>query len=302
MLNTEKEEKGQLYKMKYPGLGLLFSAESAGADQIRLLWLVKTTPIRQIYQPPQSKRDQFFLFLPSFSSSFSSPSTHTPSAMSYNNIYPKIQLREYPDYVPHNTVELTLKTAAVSFGAGFALSAIKNSFINPKQAGIFHPKLGAHLFVFTAAGSAFTFGQSVSANLREKNDAWNTFIGGAAAGAIIGATCMWKKKKLYFSTGARKQTVVNFYSCERPFANKFPFIIDKTLPKIIGFATLVGSAVGIYEFSGGLAGFGREKALSVTGELTELEDGQKQGFFDVVSRRPLSQTLDELGDLVRPFK
>ncbi|KAF5095141.1 hypothetical protein DV451_004788 [Geotrichum candidum] len=185
--------------------------------------------------------------------------------MSYNNIYPKIQLREYPDYVPHNTVELTLKTAAVSFGAGFALSAIKNSFINPKQAGIFHPKLGAHLFVFTAAGSAFTFGQSVSANLREKNDAWNTFIGGAAAGAIIGATY-------------------------------------KTLPKIIGFATLVGSAVGIYEFSGGLAGFGREKALSVTGELTELEDGQKQGFFDVVSRRPLSQTLDELGDLVRPFK
>lgn len=76
----------------------------------------------------------------------------------------------------------------------------------------------------------------------------------------------------------------------------------KSVPKVVGFATLLGSVLGIYEWSGGVAGWGREQALKVKGQVTELEDGQRQGFFDVVQRRPLSQTLDELGDLVRPFK
>lgn len=66
---------------------------------------------------------------------------------------------------------------------------------------------------------------------------------------------------------------------------------------------MLGSTLGIYEWSGGAVGWGREQALTIKGEITELtEEGQKQGFWDVVQRRPLSQTLDELGDLVRPFK
>lgn len=76
----------------------------------------------------------------------------------------------------------------------------------------------------------------------------------------------------------------------------------KSVPKVVGFAGFLGATLGIYEWSGGVAGWGREQALQIKGELTELEDGQRQGFWDVVHRRPLSQTLDELGDLVKPFK
>lgn len=60
--------------------------------------------------------------------------------------------------------------------------------------------------------------------------------------------------------------------------------------------------MGIYEFSGGLTGFGRETAVKNIGEYADLEETPKQGFWDVVQRRPLSQTYEELGDLVRPFK
>lgn len=46
--------------------------------------------------------------------------------------------------------------------------------------------------VIAATGAAYTFAESVSANIREKEDGWNKFNGGAAAGAIIGATCKCK--------------------------------------------------------------------------------------------------------------
>lgn len=40
-------------------------------------------------------------------------------------------------------------------------------------------------------GTAFTLVENVSANLREKESAWNTFLGGAAAGGIMGSTCKY---------------------------------------------------------------------------------------------------------------
>lgn len=64
----------------------------------------------------------------------------------------------------------------------------------------------------------------------------------------------------------------------------------------------MGSATGLYEFSGGAEGWGREHAQTIKGEVTDLGDKPRQGFWDVVNRRPLSQTYEELGDLVKPFK
>lgn len=109
--------------------------------------------------------------------------------MPYNDRYPYISLREYPEYVPHDTVNLTLAAAAYSFGAGVFATAVKNSLLKPKNAGFIYPKFGSYVFLFTATGTAFTFAESVSANIREKEDGVNSFWGGAAAGAIIGASC-----------------------------------------------------------------------------------------------------------------
>lgn len=79
-------------------------------------------------------------------------------------------------------------------------------------------------------------------------------------------------------------------------------ILVKSVPKVIGFALLTGSALGIYGWSGGILGYGREDALKIAGGITDISEKPKQGFWEVVHRRPLSQTLEELGDLVRPFE
>lgn len=63
-------------------------------------------------------------------------------------VYPKIHLRDYPDFTPKDTLGLTVKTAAYSAGAGIFASAVKNSLRNPKGAGFFHPKTGYYTFLF----------------------------------------------------------------------------------------------------------------------------------------------------------
>lgn len=66
-----------------------------------------------------------------------------------NDRYPKIKLREYPEYVPHSTVGLTLSAAAYSFGAGVLASAVKNTLLKPKNAGYLHPKTGFYVYLFS---------------------------------------------------------------------------------------------------------------------------------------------------------
>lgn len=65
------------------------------------------------------------------------------------NRYPVIKLRDYPEYVPRNTVGLTLTAAAYSFGAGVLASAVKNSLLKPKNAGYLHPKAGFYVYLFS---------------------------------------------------------------------------------------------------------------------------------------------------------
>lgn len=74
----------------------------------------------------------------------------TPTyTMHLNDRYPKVGLREYPDYVPRSTVGLTLSTAAYSFAAGVFASAVKNSLQKPKGAGYLHPKTGLYVYLFS---------------------------------------------------------------------------------------------------------------------------------------------------------
>lgn len=78
--------------------------------------------------------------------------------------------------------------------------------------------------------------------------------------------------------------------------------VVKTLPKVFGGAIAVGTALGLAHFTGGFNTYGRKESQENSrGEAIEVEKGNKQGFFDVVHRRPLSQTLEELGDLAKPF-
>lgn len=68
--------------------------------------------------------------------------------MPLNDKYPFINLREYPEYTPRNTLGLTLKAAAVCAGSGIVASAVKNSLEKTKGSGLFHPKTAYLTFMF----------------------------------------------------------------------------------------------------------------------------------------------------------
>lgn len=66
-------------------------------------------------------------------------------------------------------------------------------------------------------GGMYSFGDAVSSNLREKNDSWNQFYGGALAGACIG-------------------------------------IYKRTLPAVFGYGTGVAVMMGLFSWAGGNIG------------------------------------------------
>lgn len=61
--------------------------------------------------------------------------------------------------------------------------------------------------------------------------------------------------------------------------------------------------MAVFQWGGAIAGVGRKESIEGGhSEAVEIEKGQRQGFWDVVHRRPLSQTVDELGDLAKGLK
>ncbi|PWN98026.1 hypothetical protein FA09DRAFT_330186 [Tilletiopsis washingtonensis] len=78
--------------------------------------------------------------------------------------------------------------AATTGAAGVLISAVQNS-LQTHRAGALGvvTRTGGTIAFFTALGGAFSFAESMSANVRQRNDAWNTAIGGAAAGLVVGA-------------------------------------------------------------------------------------------------------------------
>ncbi|CAN6605912.1 hypothetical protein TRVA0_003S00738 [Trichomonascus vanleenenianus] len=180
--------------------------------------------------------------------------------------YPTFKYREDGMFQPRDTIALTTKAAFLSSGAGIFVAAIKAS-LAPNRS--FKSSVLAHsryVWLYGAVGTAYTAVEAITANLTESDSAWSTFYGGAAAGGIMGTAY-------------------------------------KSVSKVIGGAIAVGAILSFAHWSGNFTGYGRKQAQENSrGEAIEIEKGNRQGFFDVVHRRPLSQTIDELGDLVKPFK
>lgn len=86
--------------------------------------------------------------------------------MPFNDRYPTINLREYPEYVPRNTVGLTLSAAAYSFGAGVFAAAVKNSLLKPKGAGYLHPRTGFYVYLFSKYSKMDSIDQVIHTHIR----------------------------------------------------------------------------------------------------------------------------------------
>ncbi|BFZ56887.1 hypothetical protein PYCC9005_003937 [Savitreella phatthalungensis] len=90
-------------------------------------------------------------------------------------------------YASKDAVTLGFNATGRSAVVGFAASAVQNVLAkhNKGALGVF-TRSGGTIAMFGAMGGGYSFVSAASSNLREKDDAWNAFNGGAAAGAVIG--------------------------------------------------------------------------------------------------------------------
>lgn len=121
-------------------------------------------------------------------------------------------------YHPKDTVKETIRVGSISTGVGFLGSAVQNALTrqNVSAWGVF-TKFGGTTITFGLAGSSYTFFKLASANLRAKDDVYNTAIGGLVAGSCIG-----------FRFG--------------------------TLPAVVGYSAITAIVLGAFELTGGLEG------------------------------------------------
>ncbi|MCJ1477132.1 hypothetical protein MMC13_005803 [Lambiella insularis] len=90
-------------------------------------------------------------------------------------------------YQPKDAITAGIKSTLITGGAGALVSSVQNTLTkqNVTAWGIF-TRTGGTIAVFAAMGGTYEFTKLASANLREKDDSWNTAIGGFLAGSVLG--------------------------------------------------------------------------------------------------------------------
>nr|OQO20503.1 hypothetical protein B0A51_13264 [Rachicladosporium sp. CCFEE 5018] len=90
-------------------------------------------------------------------------------------------------YHPKDAIGSAVKATLVTGSAGLFISTIQNTLTkqNVGAFGVF-TRTGGTFAVFAAMGGAYEFSKCASANLREVDDTYNSFIGGALGGAMLG--------------------------------------------------------------------------------------------------------------------
>ncbi|CAD0085711.1 unnamed protein product, partial [Aureobasidium mustum] len=84
-------------------------------------------------------------------------------------------------YRPKDALGSAIKAGMITTGAGLFVSTIQNTLTkqNYGSMGAF-TKFGGTTAVYGAMGAAYEFTRCASANLRQRDDAWNSFWGGLA--------------------------------------------------------------------------------------------------------------------------
>ncbi|KAK6206688.1 Tim17/Tim22/Tim23 family protein [Colletotrichum tabaci] len=92
-------------------------------------------------------------------------------------------------YHPKDAIKASIQASTTLGGAGFFMAAVHNALQkqNVGAMSVF-TRSGGIIAVMAIGGGAYGFTQSAMANLREKDDAWNTATAGFVAGSILGMT------------------------------------------------------------------------------------------------------------------
>lgn len=117
-------------------------------------------------------------------------------------------------------------------------------------------------------GGTYGFAKAASANLREKDDSWNTTVGGFLAGSIMGLRC--EISPLFSDWVHAQGTTV------------------RTLPAVLGYGAGLAVVMGAFDYTGGaLTGFGRDP---------DVDEYEQKEFLRRNRRRPIQETIEDLGE------
>ncbi|KAI0438656.1 hypothetical protein F4803DRAFT_565127 [Xylaria telfairii] len=103
------------------------------------------------------------------------------------NPHPIQRLAEEKPFHPKDAVKSGIQGALVGGGTGFAFSALQNSLAKQNVGvwGVF-TRSGSTITSFTALAAVYSFSKDATANLREKDDAFNTAVAAFLGGATLG--------------------------------------------------------------------------------------------------------------------
>lgn len=121
-----------------------------------------------------------------------------------------------------------------------------------------------------AMGGAYEFTKCASANLREKNDVYNTTLGGFVAGSILGLRCTSSPafSSLHIANGTH------------------PLV--RSLPAVIGYGAALAALLGGFDLTGGsLRGMERDP---------NVDEVSRKEYIRKNRRRPVEETVHQLGE------
>jgi len=127
-------------------------------------------------------------------------------------------------YHAKDAVAQATNSAMIAGAAGLTMSAVQNSLSrqNYGALGVF-TRTGSTIGLFAIVGGGYEFARCASANLRQKDDAINTAIGGFVGGAVLG---------LRF----------------------------RTLPAVLGLGAMTSIVLGVFDYTGGkFSGYDRDE-------------------------------------------
>ncbi|KAF2427721.1 hypothetical protein EJ08DRAFT_592666 [Tothia fuscella] len=151
-------------------------------------------------------------------------------------------------YHPRDAIAFAVESALVTGGAGAFFAGIQNTIARQNIGAMgFFSRFGSTTAVFTAMGASYAFAKAVSANLREKEDTWNTALGGFVGGSMIGLRL-------------------------------------RTTPAFFGYGALASILLSTFEYGGGrFSGYKKDPTIDEVDRKTELRKNRRRPIEETVA-------------------
>ncbi|KAK3055876.1 hypothetical protein LTR09_003110 [Extremus antarcticus] len=150
-------------------------------------------------------------------------------------------------YQPKDAVGASIKATGVTSLAGLFVSTIQNTLTKQNVGALsVFTRTGRTIAVFAAMGGSYEFFKCASANLREKDDAYNSSIGGFVAGSMLG---------LRF----------------------------RSAPSVLGYGSALAIILGAFTYTGGhLMGYSRDPNVDEVSRKNYLRKNRRRNIEETV--------------------